>query len=415
MNRKIISVLLSVIIPIGGMLMLTSCETQKQNITLKLITTPLTADGDVTPYTYTIDWDDNDFDTTPSQFNPSIARTALVLSSTAYEYEYALDNLDTLGFEHKAKFNFSDNYDKNAVGLILASRQIADTTLVSVIMRGTYLKEWYSNFDIGQDIISTKTHNGFDTAAQYALDKIDMYLVNYGIDRDNTKFLITGHSRGAAVANLVSKSLIDTYGAENIYAYTFATPNTTTSDNAQNALYSGIFNFVNPEDFIAYIPLESWGFTKYGTTITFPTADSDDNYEEKLSKIAQYYEQYKGRPFVSFGGTDKLNEFLETASTLAPTVKDYYDTKYEISGLELSLHDYMIIVADVLNEEDVISNGLIMLGVGGTKFEPIQNYILSGIDLNSMSTDIDYESALLSYTHPIETYLAMLDVYIEYM
>lgn len=395
--------------------MLTSCQAQPQNFTLKLVTTPIMADDDTSAYSYTVSWDKSTFETSPDIFNPSLARTALVLSSAAYQYECTLDNLDILGFTHKAKFNYGDNYDENAVGLIMAEKQVGDKTVVALIMRGTYKKEWYSNFDIGYEIASTKVHNGFNSAAEFTLDKIDMYLSNYGIDRDNTKFLITGHSRGAAVANLVAKMLVDKYGKDNIYAYTFATPNTTTSDNAQSALYSGIFNFVNPEDFIAAIPPASWGFTKYGTTITFPSADTDDNYEEKLSKISQYYEQYKGREYLSYGGIDKLSAFLDTATTLAPTVKDYYDTKYDLAGLKLSLHDYMNIVADMLNEENMIANGLIMLSVEDSKFEPIQNYILSGIDIGAISTEIDYESALLSYSHPTETYLAMLDVYIEYM
>lgn len=414
MDRKIISTILLAIIALGGMLMLTSCQTQPQNFTLNLITTPLVTDGDTAPYTYTVAWDSTTFETPPEIFSPSLARTSLVLSSAAYQYECALDNLDILGFTHKAKFNYSDSYDENAVGLIIAEKQVADKTVVAVIMRGTYAKEWYSNFDIGHDIATTKVHNGFNNATEFALDKINVYLSNYGVDRDNVKFLITGHSRGAAVANLTAKSLIDKYGKENIYAYTFATPNTTTSDNASSTLYNGIFNFVNPEDFVAAIPPQSWGFKKYGTTIHFPTPDTDENYEEKLSKIAQYYEQYKGRAYVSYGGTDKLNAFLDTATTLAPTVKDYYDTKYDIAGLRLSLHDYMTIVADILNEENMISNGLIMLSVEGSKFEPIQNYILEGIDLTA-TTNINYEQALLSYSHPTETYLAMLDVYIEYM
>lgn len=409
MSKKIISALLSVIIALGGMLMLTSCQEQTQQFTLKFITTPVYADAEVSSFDYTLNWDKDTFTLPPQQFNENLARTAIVLSSTTYESAYALDNFVTMGFEHKAKFNFGENYDEDAVGVIIASRQIADMTIVAITLRGTYNREWFSNFDIGQDLSHTKVHHGFNNAKEFTLNKLQMYLNNYGIDKDNMKLLVTGHSRGAAVANLVAKSLIDTYGADNVYAYTFATPNTTTDENADDALYSGIFNFVNDEDFICHIPLSTWGFTKYGTTITFKFSDN-----EHLDEISDLYMKYKERQLKTYGSTKSLEQFLAHAFKLAPTVKDYYDTKYEIAGLSMSLYEYMNAVAEILNEENLISNGLLMLSSDDTAFENIRNYILSGIDLNSLSADIDYNSALLSYSHPAETYLCLLETYIKY-
>ncbi len=396
--------------------MLTSCNTQQsQQFTLKFITTPLYENGKVSAHPYTVTWDKETFETKPQEFSPELARTALVMCAGAYSYTYALDNLDTMEFEHKAKFNYGDNYDENAVGLIIASRKIEDTTIVVITLRGTLGKEWYSNFDIGKDIKDTKVHKGFDNARQFALKKLKMFIGNYGIDRDHTKFLVTGHSRGAAVANLLSKSLIDTYGAQNVYAYTFATPNTTIDDEARSVRYSSIFNFVNPEDFIAHIPLEQWGFTKYGTTINFPSLDTDENYLSKEQEVAQIYEQYKGRPFKTFNGTQSQNDFLNTAFELAPTIKDYYDTKYDIAGLKLSLFEYMNVLGAILNEENVISNGMILLGSENSPFEGLTNYITSGMDMENDMFSLDYEDSLIGYAHTAETYLALLEVYITHM
>lgn len=413
MGRKIISLVLSVILPIGGMLMLISCEKTKNNYTLSFLTTPLYAEGNTKETECEIVLDDSFFEAVPAKFNEQLAISALTLSSTAYSYAYALDNLEAMGFEHLAKFNYSDTYNQNAVGLIIASKKTENATILAIILRGTYNKEWYSNFEIGRDVTSTKVHEGFSNARDFALDKLNMYIANYGIDRDHMKFLLTGHSRGAAVANLLSKTLIDTYGPNNVYGYTFATPNTTLDENANDSRYAGIFNFVNPEDFIAYIPLKEWGFTKYGTTITFPQNNGSDEYNEKIERVAGYYKKLKDREFKTYGGTDSKDEFLAAAFELAPTIKDYYDTKYEIAGLELSVYEYMNIVAHLLNEENMISNGLIILSSDGTVFEPFKNYIMSGMESEDENFSLDYENSLISYAHTAETYLAWMKVYLE--
>lgn len=413
MVKKLISVSLSVMLLIGGIIMMTACKTTDKNYTLSFVTTPLYSQGEVTSRETSLSLDEEYFKIAPSKFNKNLALVSLTLSSTAYSYTYAIENLETMGFEHIAKFNYADNYNEDAVGIIIASKKFGDTTIVSITLRGTYEKEWYSNFDIGRDVSYTKAHAGFKNASDYALEKLMMYMVNYGTDRDHCKFLVTGHSRGAAVANLMSKELIDTFGANNVYAYTFATPNTTTDKNATDNHYAGIFNFINPEDFISYIPLESWGFTKYGTTIVFPENNGSDEYKNKLDRVSEYYEELKGRPLKTFNGTDKQKIFLEKAFKLAPTIKDYYDTRYEIAGLELSMYEYMCVVAHILNDENVISNGLILLGSDDTVFEPFKNYIMSGMNSNNGDFSLDYESSMIGYAHTAETYLAWLKVYIE--
>lgn len=393
--------------------MLTSCKETNNNYTLSFITTPLYSQGDVEENPCSITLESSFFENPPSKFNKDLALASLTLASAAYSYTYAVENLEALGFEHIAKFNYADSYNENAVGVIIASKKFDDTVLLAVLLRGTYEKEWYSNFDIGKNISNNKVHAGFQNACDFALEKLKLYMFNYGIDRDHCKFLVTGHSRGAAVANLMSKNLIDKNGANNVYAYTFATPNTTTDENATDNHYAGIFNFINPEDFISYIPLEGWGFSKYGTTIVFPENNGSEDYEEKLSRVSRYYEELKNRPLKTFNGTKNQTEFLNRAFELAPTVKDYYDTKYDIAGLKLSIYEYMCVVAHVLNDENLISNGLILLNSDGTVFEPFKNYIMSGMDQNHSSFELDYESSMIGYAHTAETYLAWLKVYIE--
>lgn len=105
----------------------------------------------------------------------------------------------------------------------------------------------------------------------------------------NPIFLVTGHSLGAAVANLVAEHLNsckDTNHCpgsrteKDIYAYTFATPKTendiTKYDNKKN---QNIFNILNNNDIITFVPTNfskpNWsdnGWTRYGRDfrITMP-------------------------------------------------------------------------------------------------------------------------------------------------
>ena len=102
----------------------------------------------------------------------------------------------------------------------------------------------------------------------------------------NPIFLVTGHSLGAAVANLVAEHLNsckDTNHCpgsrteKDIYAYTFATPKTV--KNKQGNEYQNIFNILNNNDVVPLVPTNilalNWadnGWTRHGRDfrITMP-------------------------------------------------------------------------------------------------------------------------------------------------
>lgn len=413
MFKKTISLILILALVSICCAVLSACESQPTSYTLTLVSS---ADSGVheVRYPYTINWDNNVFLTHPAVFSQTIARTSMILSASAYDSELVMQNLEALNFSQKAKFNYQSDYKDELVGVAIASKIIDDTPVVMVVLRGTYEQEWYSNFDIGADIKSTLTHNGFNNASQFVLDKINMYIQNYSIDKENARFVVTGHSRGGAIANLVAKSLIDRYSSDKIYAYTFATPNTTTSPDATAQKYSSIFNFINPQDFICHIPLNKWGFTKYGTTITFDTGSADNN-SDIINTVSNYYQKYTNSPLKSFDGTKSIAGFIDSAYKLAPTVDDYYNKKYEISGLSLSLYDYMMTVSYLINNENVLANGLIMLGSDSSVFEPITTFLLSGMNSDNALSELDFDNSLIAYAHMPQTYLAWLDTYIQNM
>ena len=51
----------------------------------------------------------------------------------------------------------------------------------------------------------------------------------------------------------------------------------------------------------------------------------------------------------------------------------------------------------------------------GTVFEPVKNFLLSGVDKNTDLTKLDFAETLIGYAHTPQTYMAWLNVYIENM
>ena len=149
--------------------------------------------------------------------------------------------------------------------------------------------EWSSNFDIGSDTknyynitgehpdwLNKANHKGFDVAANRILTAFDTYLqeleaqnlLDPSVERS---IFITGHSRGAAIANLLGKHFEDDPGYRS-FTYTMAAPYSTTSSDW--ASYETVFNIMNTDDLVPYLPMEAWGFKKYGETLNMSIIDS---------------------------------------------------------------------------------------------------------------------------------------------
>ena len=134
--------------------------------------------------------------------------------------------------------------------------------------------EWIDNFDSGIG----ETHMGFERAAVRVSEQLSKYVKDNNIS-GNIKVLVTGHSRGAAIANLVGKKLNDkelnalkSIDKNDIYVYTYATPNVTRKENVDNSRYDNIYNIVNPEDFVTKVLPVAWGYYRYGITYSLPSS-----------------------------------------------------------------------------------------------------------------------------------------------
>lgn len=186
-------------------------------------------------------------------------------------------------------------------------------TVLAVTIRGTNgtIEEWASNFDVGDirtnaendDWKNTNNHKGFDVTANRIMDLIQQYIEDNKIDEDVLVYWVTGHSRGAAIANIIGANL-EKAGCT-AFTYTFAAPNTTLESDASS--YRSIFNIVNSDDFVPCLPMTNWGYTRYGRTASSSIASYYENEWEELTGIWDYNPD-------TFGMQDTVSELSKILS-----------------------------------------------------------------------------------------------------
>ena len=324
MKKRIISAILSLII------LLSACNTAfaKEDVSV----TVSNGFGKATSTTI-VSWDEGWFLSPSSSYNHSLAAFSMALSGAAYvaTYNKSLETpLINSGFGNVTPYYSTPTRDDcDTVSYTFASQYLSDNSLlVAIVIKGTSgNEEWYSNFNIGYDL----THTGFKTASDKLIENFNLYIDSVNTDNSSVKVLVTGHSRGGAVGNIVAASLTDALGSDNVYAYTFATPNVTVSENARSDSYSNIFNIINPEDFVSNVPLSGWGYTRYGVDMYLPTVNVDtyDNFPILYERMKASFYAMTGEEFDGYeNGTRKIESLTQKALRLAPTVNDYYTKEH---------------------------------------------------------------------------------------
>lgn len=226
-------------------------------------------------------------------FNRNIAMTSLIMSNTIYDvgaFRYhgsgkRITNIKDLlalhGFDHPTVYDLKIEYTDDDVSEIGIGYHDVEyngkkARIIAVVVRGTdaTTAEWSSNFDVGNPSNwQSEYHKGFYKTKERIQKHIDEYVSLYGKGEGELIYWVTGHSRGAAIANILAANLIDK--GNNVFAYTFATPSTTTSDSFDDAKYYSIFNFCNVNDIVPYVPLSQWGFHPFGVTLSFPILNEE--------------------------------------------------------------------------------------------------------------------------------------------
>ena len=339
-----------------------------------------------------------------TDFNLNTAQKALRLCELAGYPVSISAELQKNEFEDTEFFQY-DNLSKsdNKAGLVLSHKE----NLLLVIIRGTRDEEWYSNFNIGEGI----EHAGFGKASNLVLENIKSYMVNHNLLYENTEVFLTGHSRGAAVANLTAARLTDYDEFRDIKAYTFACPNTTTSENAQAPIYNNIINIVNPQDFICYIPLAVWGYTRYGKTVELPKVSTTGNFYELYSKMEDSYFDSTQKELKDFPHKSQdVENIISYLGYLAPNPQDYYEKEISVGTLRLTMYDYMMKLAAVMNNENPLLHGLFMLSCKAfPEVCPITDFVmgeLEGIDINN---PVSITETAVVINHMPDAYFAWLN------
>ena len=203
---------------------------------------------------------------------------------------------DIFGLSDIVDYKLVDYYpDDDISEMIIGHRCVSymgekkDIIVVSVRGTDSTIEEWSSNFDVGADTDAywdrdnphwrnEENHKGFDVAANRLFDLIGEYVKSHIASNMQKAIYIVGHSRGAAIANILGAEFENDHSYDS-FTYTFATPNTTTNTNFIE--YNTIFNFVNKDDLVPYLPLKHWNFNKYGTTYQTSIKDSYEKDWEK--------------------------------------------------------------------------------------------------------------------------------------
>ena len=208
-----------------------------------------------------------------------------------------------IGFEQTKTYNY-DTDAGNVSNFSLSKKKINGKTIISVIVNSTEKNEWHSNFEIYKDADTpTDTHYGFDVAAQNVYSAFEEYVKN---EKDYSVW-VCGHSRGGAVANVLSGMLKE----KDVFAITFAAPNITTKP--QNDV--NVKNYVNESDIITQIPLskKGWNYARNGIDIII-NADNPQKMHDVFYELTR--REYK--PLSDVG------EVVDEIYALAPTPYDYY-------------------------------------------------------------------------------------------
>lgn len=323
-------------------------------------------------------------------FSVELAKDALTLCTGHTKSTQAL-LLQESGFEVLLQMN----YDKASSDIshtsayTVARKKIEykgeERTLIYIAIRGTNSGEWFSNFNFAP---LRSDDLRFTECFLYSAESIAFSLLPILNENPDSLILVSGHSRGAACANLLGMTLDDLYNPENIFVYTYATPYTL-HDETLAGKYLNIFNIINPVDVVTNLPPASWGFSRLGTDIILP-ADPES--------------------------IVTLNTALESVSVTANGIEEYYNKRYPISSdtgsKEYSTYEIMLSMASSISGVKVPDNDNMSLielyqteGVDNSAFGPlIANFKkLIGED-GSFGVEIFMR-------HMPATYMALLDYF----
>lgn len=289
------------------LLTLSGCN-KKESPKVKIITSITGEQSETVYFPYTFDL--NDYKTFTTEENKNILEMGLLFcmnisldSAVAFKGDKVTPDYKnfTSFYKHLGLDDFQASYvgvDKeydvdDQTFINLAHKKVDDVDVCFITLQdsGGSSHYWSSNFDVGFDGSEyySKTgdhpewenkdnHKGFDITAERSLLTIKDY-ISSKLDKNSPQiFYVFGHSRGGALANILSAKMIDL--DYKVISYGYASPATTTSKNVADAKYDSIHNYICEDDMITQILQKSWGFDRYGKTVSFALKDYKKSFEK---------------------------------------------------------------------------------------------------------------------------------------
>ena len=292
-------------------------------------------------------WDDLLADATAAGENLNLTMAGLVLSN---DVEFAARKgesvLRQLGFDEiQSGFYRFSTETRNRIsdparsfGHRLIEKDGKTFHVICAVFKGTTTVP-----DTITDIKSVA--DGVYGAGRSCADSLEAYIGSFeGARKDNTILFITGHSLGAATANVVGRLSRGFADDEHCFVYTFASPNYETEGEWNNGkTYPNFHYFTNKDDVVPVVPLRvaPHFFSKIGKEHLFQYGAMDKDQKQRFLRA---YRHFRGRTF------EEDKDLLGLAAAESP---EYRALKNHLC------HTYM---SFVLSE---LSDGEIGLYIGG--------------------------------------------------
>ena len=283
-------------------------------------------------------WSDSWFFTDGETFNAHLSAlsAAAALASVGYLGDDAdgsaqrdrnvKEFLRAMGFEDvESNAWYTQESRENSAACAVAHKTITDggrsATLLAVLpCCANYGQEWAGNFNLGSEGL----HAGFKAGRDETLRFVKQYLSAHGIS-GAVKVWTAGHSRGAAIANLLGAFFAEDgagyfsgvrFSAKDIYCYCFGTPGNTVAGvtraqalsvagsrggdyafdtpgepyaysgadagarlDPHSVAYACVHSCSERVDLLSQLPPAQWGFTTFGTGFAF---GSDAAHRERM-------------------------------------------------------------------------------------------------------------------------------------
>lgn len=240
-------------------------------------------------------WDDLLQDATAPEANLNLAMAGLVLSN---EVELAARKgeavLRQLGFgEIRSEYYLLSTETRNAIsnpartfGHKLLTKDGKDFHVVCAVFKGTTTLA-----DTITDIKSII--DGFYEGGKSCADSLGKYIRSFeGATKDNTILFITGHSLGAATANVVGRLSREFAKDEANFVYSFASPNYETDGEWNDGKdYPNFHYYTNNDDVVPTVPprIPPHYFSKIGKEHLFNRAALEENQRQRFIRAYRYF------------------------------------------------------------------------------------------------------------------------------